>query len=223
MIITNYIIALGLVCIVSYLIGSLNSAILTVYLVKHKDIRNYGSTNAGLTNVYRCFGAPCAAITLVADLLKGFVVVFGTRLVLFETGLFSAQEHDIMTACLIASLFAVLGHVFPIYYKFKGGKGILVAGTCMAAIDWRVFLCELLVFVVVVLITRYVSVGSIACCIGYPVFSIIMGIFVHGSEYTYLHAIVAGIIGVVCLLRHIPNIKRLINHTENKFSFKKKK
>ncbi len=194
-----------------------------MYVIKRKDIREYGSHNAGLTNVYRCFGPVCAAVTLVLDLLKGFLVVYGTRLALFSTGLFSQEEHDPVTACLVASLFAVLGHVFPIYYKFKGGKGILVAGTSMLAISPAIFLCELAVFVLGVVITRYVSIGSIACCVGYPVFMLIFGLAAGGGTGTYLHTVVAGVIGVLCLLRHMPNIKRLITHTENRFSFKKSK
>lgn len=222
MIYMNYIIALCAASLISYLIGSLNSAIVAGYLIKHKDIRNYGSNNAGLTNVYRCFGTTCAVITFLFDICKGFLVVYGTRLALFGSGLFSAEEHDVKTACMIVSLFAVLGHVFPIYYRFKGGKGILVAGMTMLAIDPIVFLFELLIFIILVAATRYVSLGSLATCVGYPIFTLIVEIFFRGfPHYTYSHAVIAGIIGLLCLLRHIPNIKRLINHTENKFKFKK--
>lgn len=213
---------MAVVALVSYIIGSLNSAIIIVFLMTRKDVRDYGSNNAGLTNVYRCFGPICAALTLITDLAKGFIVVFGTKLSLFATGLFSNEEHDVVTACLVASAFAVLGHVFPVFYKFKGGKGILVGATCALAIHPIVFLCGIIVMVLAVAITRFISVGSILCCLGYPLFFYIAESFSGTlSEYTYLHMILAGIMGLLCLVRHASNIKRLFNHTENKFTMKK--
>ena len=217
-----YYLALAAVSVVAYIIGSLNSAIISVYLIKKCDIRQYGSNNAGLTNVYRCFGAGCAAVTLVIDLAKGFAVVFGTRLAFFWSGMFSAEEYNPVTACLIASLFAVMGHVFPVFYRFKGGKGILVAACCALAIYPVIFLWGVIVMAAVVGITRYISLGSICCCIGYPAF-IYFAELLNGSigDSTWLHMLLAGIIGLLCLLRHISNIKRLVEHTERKFTLKK--
>lgn len=215
---------MAVAAVFSYIVGSLNSAIIMVYLLKRKDIREYGSKNAGLTNVYRCFGAGCAAATFIMDLAKGFIVVFGTKYFLFGTGLFSSAEHDVITTCYIVSLFAVLGHVFPAFYKFKGGKGILVAAMCSLAINPIVFLCGFIILPSLTAITGYVSVGSIACCIGYPAFVYLSELLTSGvTEATAVHALIGGAMGLLCIMRHIPNIKRLINHTENKFTFKKEK
>lgn len=190
--------------------------------MKRKDIREYGSKNAGLTNVYRCFGSGCAAVTLAIDLLKGFVVVFGTKGALFASGLFSKYDYDEVLACLIVSACAVLGHVFPVFYRFKGGKGILIASMCTLAIEPVAFLCGLTVMVVMTAITKYISVGSICCCLGYPLFFIFSAWLKDGiTQRTYIHAAVAAVMGIFCILRHIPNIIRLVHHEENKFSFKK--
>ncbi len=219
---TSYILSLTICAIVSYIIGSLNSAIIVVFLMKRKDIREYGSKNAGLTNVYRCFGTACAAVTLAMDLLKGFIVVFGTKGVLFASGLFSKYDYDEVFACLIVSACAVLGHVFPVFYRFKGGKGILIASMCTLAIEPIAFLCGLIVMVVMTAITRYISVGSICCCIGYPFFFILADWLKDGiNEKTYIHAAIAALMGIFCIVRHAPNIVRLAHHEENKFSLKK--
>lgn len=208
--------------IASYIIGSLNSAIIAVFLMTGKDVREYGSKNAGLTNVYRCFGTVCAAVTLIADLLKGFAVVFGTRLFLGALGYFSTGDNNVTTACLIASACAVLGHVFPIFYRFKGGKGILIASMCTLAIEPVAFLCGLIIMTVMTAVTRYISVGSICCCLFYPVSFVFADLLKDRvTSTTYVHAGIAALMGIFCLLRHLPNIKRLINHTENKFVMKK--
>lgn len=215
---------MAVVAVAAYVIGSLNSAIITVFVLKRKDIRDYGSNNAGLTNVYRCFGTTCAALTLAIDLLKGFAVVYGTKLALFGSGLFSDSEHSVKTACFIAAMFAVLGHVFPAFYGFKGGKGILIASMCTLAIDPLVFLFGISTMIIMTAATKYISVGSLACCFGFPFFVIIADLLTEGvGTSTYINAALAALMGVFCALRHISNIKRLIKHEENKFSFKKGK
>lgn len=220
----SYIAAVAAISLAAYIVGSLNSAIITVFLIKREDIREHGSNNAGLTNVYRCFGAGCAAATLIMDLAKGLIVVYGTKLSLFASGLFSADEHDVTIACLIASVFAVIGHVFPVFYKFKGGKGILVGATCSLAINPIIFALGLLTMVVAVAITRYISIGSIACCLGFPLFILAAEYFSGGvSENILIHMLLAGLLGILCIVRHASNIKRLIDHTENKFTLKRNK
>lgn len=213
-----------LVLIASYLVGSLNSAIVCTFLITGKDVRKYGSNNAGLTNVYRCFGKLPAGLTLLMDLLKGFAVVYLTKLVFVISQ--PPEWLDSVTACGLAALFAVLGHVYPIFYKFKGGKGILVAATCMVVIDPIVFVCELTLFVVLVAVTRYISVGSIACCVGYPLFTLAWQLLANacfdgGYSNIAVHTLIAFFVGLLCFLRHMPNVKRLIAHEESKFVFKK--
>ena len=194
-------------------------------MVSGKDVRDFGSKNAGLTNVYRCFGKTAAALTLIFDFLKGIIVVIASR-VPFIIGIISDADYDKLSISMVAALFAIIGHSFPIFYQFKGGKGILIAGVCMLVTDPIVFIFEAALFFSLVGITKYISVGSIACCIGYPIFTLIWQIIsvnVFDANYYMItaHVIIALLIGVLCFVRHLPNVKRLINHEENKFKIRK--
>lgn len=194
-------------------------------MVSGKDVRDFGSKNAGLTNVYRCFGKTAAALTLIFDFLKGIIVIIASRIP-FIVGIISDIDYDQLSISMIAALFAIIGHSFPIFYQFKGGKGILIAGVCMLATDPIVFIFEAVLFFSLVGITKYISVGSIACCIGYPIFTLIWQIIsvnVFDANYYMItaHVIIALLIGVLCFVRHLPNVKRLINHEENKFKIRK--
>ncbi len=209
----------------SYIVGSLNSAIIATFFVSGKDIRDYGSKNAGLTNVYRCFGKTAAVLTIVFDLLKGFLVILSARLP-FMVGLLDKSEYDVLTVCGVATLFAIVGHSYPVFYGFKGGKGILIAGVCMLLTDPVVFGCEFIVFVATVAASRYISLGSILCCIGYPLFTFawqMLAVSVFNLEYKNIlvHTLFALLAGIFCLLRHMPNVKRLIKGEENRFAIRK--
>ncbi len=144
----------------------------------------------------------------------------------FILGILSETDYDKLTVSMIAALFAIIGHSFPIFYGFKGGKGILIAAVCMLLIDPVVFLLEAIVFFTTVGISRYISLGSIACCAGYPIFTFlwqILSVKMFDSDYQniIIHTVLALLIGILCFLRHLPNVKRLINHEENKFSIRK--
>ena len=209
--------------ILSYIIGSLNSAIIMTYLLKRKDIREYGSFNAGLTNVYRCFGMTTAGATLLMDFLKGVIVVFGTKFVL-TLPLFENFKLDVLSVCLISALFAVTGHCYPAFYKFRGGKGILLAAVCMVLTDPVVFLLEAIMFVILVGITRYISVGSLAACIGYPIFTMLWetaaNAWFGGSyENISLHALIILPMFFMCYFRHFSNIRHLWSGEEKKLYF----
>lgn len=137
-----------------------------------------------------------------------------------------SSECDVYFVCGLATFFAILGHVFPVFFGFKGGKGILIAATCMLATDPVVFLCEFILFALLVAITRYISVGSIATCIGYPIFTFawqtLSNIYFDGDyQNIWIHVLLALFAGILCFARHIPNVKRLIRHEESKFAFKK--
>lgn len=212
--------------VLCYIIGSLNSAIIATYLLKHKDIREYGSFNAGLTNVYRCFGVTTAAATLLMDLLKGFIVVFGTKLVL-TLPLFENFELDSLSVCLISALFAVTGHCFPAFYKFRGGKGILLAAVCMLLTDPIIFLLEATMFVALVAITKYISIGSLAACVGYPIFTMLWQTASNawfGGSYQNIsiHALIILPMFIMCYFRHFSNIQHLWSGEEKKFYLHKK-
>lgn len=206
---------------VSYLLGSFNSAILVVRLWKHQDVREFGSHNAGLTNTLRCFGKGCAVLTLIGDLAKGIVAVFLSRgiCMVLDTGL-TAQQ-DVHFIGYIAGIFAILGHVFPVYYHFKGGKGVLVGVSVFLGIDWKVFLCLIVIFAIVLVITKYVSLGSIiasACC---PFVTFGFQMWQRGDLpmwYIWLNTILSALMALWVICMHHANIERLLKGTENKFS-----
>lgn len=220
------ILAILISAVLSYLLGSFNSSILVVRLLKHQDIREFGSHNAGLTNTLRCFGKGCAALTLVGDLAKGIVAVLLSKGIceLLGTGL--TAQNDVHFIGYIAGIFAILGHVFPIYYHFKGGKGVLVGVSVFLGIDWTVFLCLIVIFAVVLAISKYVSLGSIiaaACC---PVVTFLFQFWQRGDLpmwYLWLNTGLAALMGAWVIYMHRTNIQRLKAGNENKFSFHSKK
>ena len=220
------ILAILISAVLSYLLGSFNSSILVVRLLKHQDIRELGSHNAGLTNTLRCFGKGCAALTLVGDLAKGIVAVLLSKGIceLLGTGL--TAQNDVHFIGYIAGIFAILGHVFPIYYHFKGGKGVLVGVSVFLGIDWKVFLCLIVIFAVVLAISKYVSLGSIiaaACC---PVVTFLFQFWQRGDLpmwYLWLNTGLAALMGAWVIYMHRTNIQRLKAGNENKFSFHSKK
>ena len=220
------ILAILISAVLSYLLGSFNSSILVVRLLKHQDIREFGSHNAGLTNTLRCFGKGCAALTLVGDLAKGIVAVLLSKGIceLLGTGL--TAQNDVHFIGYIAGIFAILGHVFPIYYHFKGGKGVLVGVSVFLGIDWKVFLCLIVIFAVVLAISKYVSLGSIiaaACC---PVVTFLFQFWQRGDLpmwYLWLNPGLAALMGAWVIYMHRTNIQRLKAGNENKFSFHSKK
>lgn len=220
------ILAILISAVLSYLLGSFNSSILVVRLLKHQDIREFGSHNAGLTNTLRCFGKGCAALTLVGDLAKGIVAVLLSKGIceLLGTGL--TAQNDVHFIGYIAGIFAILGHVFPIYYHFKGGKGVLVGVSVFLGIDWKVFLCLIVIFAVVLAISKYVSLGSIIaapCC---PVVTFLFQFWQRGDLpmwYLWLNTGLAALMGAWVIYMHRTNIQRLKAGNENKFSFHSKK
>lgn len=220
----KYIFAILISAVISYLLGSCNSSIITVRLMKGEDIRNFGSGNAGLTNTLRCFGKLPALITLAGDLLKGVAAVFLCKLVctLLDAGI--GADSDIRYIGYIAGLFAVIGHIFPIYYGFKGGKGVLVGVSVFLVIDPAVFGILILIFTVMLIITHYVSVSSITASALCPFVTFLMRHFAEKVplDISVIHTVLTLPICFIVIYMHKSNIERLKNGTENRFSFKKK-
>ena len=206
-----------LTAIIGYLLGSLNFAIL-LSRRQNDDIRSHGSKNAGTTNMLRTYGKKLAVVTLLGDFLKAVAAVL--------TGSFICMGLPFVNGTYIAALFCVLGHVFPIYFKFKGGKGIATAaGAIIACGEPFVLLILLAIFAIVVIGTKFVSLASIMVSLLYP---IILDRFyamyaAAGHPRNGLNTLVALIIGLLVFLKHWENVKRLWNHTERKVSFGKKK
>ena len=192
-----------IIAALSYLLGSLSFAIIICKLTLGKDIRTYGSGNAGLTNAYRTMGAGKTVLVLVGDIAKAAVA-------LAVAGMLAG-----MLGKLIAGIFVILGHVFPVYFGFRGGKGVLVGATMLAFLDWRIFVIALGLFCIAVILTKWVSLGSIVGAISFP---ISMQVFYQDIRLTVISACMAAAV----IFMHRSNIKRILTGTENKFSFHSK-
>lgn len=209
--------------IISYLLGSCNSAIIVVKLLKGEDIRQFGSKNAGLTNTLRCFGKGCALITLIGDLAKGVIAVLLSRYFcsLLDAGINGGDTHYIG---YIAGFFAILGHIFPIYYGFKGGKGVLVGVSIFIVTDPPTFAILILIFIIILSLSKYVSLSSIISAGLAPFVTFFMHSLIHHTEIkiSLLYAVLSLLMSSVIIYMHKSNIERLKNGVENKFSFKSK-
>ncbi|WP_316630651.1 glycerol-3-phosphate 1-O-acyltransferase PlsY [uncultured Ruminococcus sp.] len=220
--------------IIAYLLGSLNPAIMITKLKTGKDIRTMGSGNAGFTNVLRSVGKGPAIATIVFDYLKGIVAVligwwlFSTLTVTNDV---SPIEY-VKYGRYLAGLFVILGHSFPIFYGFKGGKSVVTANALMLVVDWRVFLMILGTFLIIFFITKLVSLGSIACAMLYPVYTLIITYFcdylpalVTENELRFRFVLIstacAFLVGAIVIFRHKDNLKRLFNGEEKRIKAKK--
>ena len=194
----------AIIAVCAYLLGSLSFAIIVSKLTLGKDIRNYGSGNAGLTNAYRTMGAKKTLLVLLGDIAKGAAAV--------SIGMVLAGPVGKLTA----GMFVILGHMFPLYFGFKGGKGVLVGAVMLVFFDWRVFGIAFLLFVLAVALTKWISLGSILGAISFPITT---WVFYRDPVLT---AMAFGMAAVVVFM-HRSNIGRIIRGKENKFSFKSKK
>ncbi len=192
-----------LVIVLAYLIGSLNFAIVFSKLFKKFDIREFGSKNAGSTNVLRVMGKNWAIAVLTCDISKAIIAVL-------IAGLFTDPLGK-----LLAGIAVILGHAFPVYFKFKGGKGVASGAGFFIAFDWRVFLILFVVFFIVVLITKMVSLSSIIASISLPI-----GMYIFYGDWIFVLIGLLITLGIIYL--HRTNIVRIIHGEENKISFKKK-
>lgn len=217
------VLSLILTAVLSYLWGSLNSAIIVVRLLKGEDIREKGSGNAGLTNVIRVYGKGTGIITLLCDLLKGVAAVAAARLIVTNVAGVDFFGGDKIFIGYVAGLFVMIGHIFPLYYGFHGGKGVLIAATTLIAMDPLTCLVSVSVFLIVMMITKYVSVGSICAAVTYPLFTLIHQ-SINSAQYPghIQNFVMTAIIGALIIYMHKPNIERLKAGTENKVGQKKK-
>lgn len=205
--------------VAAYLLGSINSAVLISRTLYKDDIRNHGSGNGGMTNMLRTFGLKAAGLTLLGDMLKTVlaITVAGVLLGFNYGGGISYNDGY----CYVAGLFAVMGHVFPIYYGFKGGKGVLVTATMALMLTPVPFLILLAIFALVVWVSRYVSLGSVCGAVLYPVV-VTSYIKLFGAPVPGLISLCTIIIAIFVVWCHRENLVRISNRTERKLSFKKK-
>jgi len=193
-----------------YLLGSLNTAILVGKLYG-KDITSLGSKSAGLTNTLRVLGRPAAALVLVGDVLKGVIAcLIGLRLGVYVQ---SGGGRDCVSL-LAAGAGAVAGHNWPVWFGFKGGKGMLTAAAVMLVINWPTTLICFGVFVTVVALTRYVSLGTLCAAVLFVAIS-----FIPAFGNTYAFNLFAALMALVIVFKHRENIQRLLSGTENRLAF----
>ena len=197
----------------AYFCGCFNGAVIVSKYILRDDVRNHGSGNAGLTNFYRTFGGPLTVVVILCDVLKAVVAV------LLGAWLFSGirvdgGSYDVYWTILgkyWAALFCLLGHMFPCMFHFKGGKGILSGGTIALMIDWRIALVVWGGFLILAVLTRYVSLGSVWAGARFP--------FISWYCYPYVSIVIlAFVLGGLVVWQHRGNIRRLLHGNENKFS-----
>lgn len=201
-----------LVAIFAYLIGSISFAVVFSKIFMKDDIRTHGSGNAGTTNMMREGGFLPGALTFICDALKGFVACFTGKLVFTQFNDLKADEWAVYMA-FICGVACMLGHVFPIFFGFRGGKGIATSVGIFAVCNPIAIIIGLAVFAIIVLVFRYVSVASITAAV--TVVSLTM-IFYNKDALFWPQAVLAIIMGLIVILKHIENIKRIFNGTENK-------
>ena len=193
-----------------YLLGSLNTAVI-VGKIYGKDVSSHGSKSAGLTNTLRVLGKSAAVFVLAGDISKGIVACFiGLRLGVY---VYSGEAVD-CASLLAAGAGAVMGHNWPVYFGFKGGKGALTAAAVMFMVDWVMALISLGFFVIIVALTRYVSLGTISATMFFVAISFIS---VFGN--TFYFQIFAFLMAFMIIFKHRENIQRLLSGTENKLTF----
>lgn len=209
-----------LTVILAYLLGSINFAVIFSKIFMKKDVREMGSGNAGTTNIMRTGGFKLGAITFLGDVLKGFVACFIGKSVFANT--VENGEAWAVYGAFICGLACMLGHVFPIYFQFKGGKGIATSVGIFAVCCWPAIVIGLTVFALGVFLTRIVSVSSIAAAVTVVGCSMIFH-YINDPALFWPQAILAIAMGVLVIAKHSENIKRLINGTEKKLTIGGKK
>lgn len=220
-----------IVIIAAYLLGSINTAVVVTKIATKgkQDIRELGSGNAGFTNVLRSVGKTPAIITIICDALKcNIAVLFGGFVFSFIAADSQILSNEFVNfGKYAAGIFCILGHSYPIYFKFRGGKGVVSAAALMATEDWRVFLLIISTFLIIFFATKIISLASITCAALYSVYTFLMTFFFDYMQYGYsivyviMSTSAALIIGVFVIIKHKSNIGRLLRGEEKKISIKK--
>ena len=211
---------LGLTAIIAYLIGSVNFSVIISKKMAGFDVREKGSGNAGSTNVLRTVGKKAAVLTLICDILKGVISIL---IAIFIGSIVKDVNKELLVQ--IAGIAVVLGHTFPIFFGFKGGKGVATSLGVILMSNWQIGLICLVFALVLMALTRMVSLGSCGAAVLFPVLTLFMN-----ENYTVLtdgksgktYFIYSIILAIIVLYNHRSNIKRILNGTENKLSFGKK-
>jgi len=210
----------------AYILGSVNGAIIISKAFFRKDIRDYGSGNPGLTNFYRVFGKGGVLLVVLIDVIKTVApVLFGGWIFAFHTDMYISEVWGIWPFSLffneaffgqaLAGFFVMLGHCFPVFYKFRGGKGVMAIGAIVIVIDWRLALISWGVFFIVTALTRYVSLGAMLGSATFPLAMLVLDV----GGIAELNIIILCVLLVV--FRHATNIKRLVKGEESKLKLRR--
>ena len=205
--------------IIAYLIGSINFSVIISKKMAGFDVREKGSGNAGSTNMLRSVGKKAAAITLICDILKGVIAI---AIAMILGNIIKDVNKELLVQ--IAGIAVVVGHTFPIFFGFKGGKGVATSLGVLLISNWQIGLICLVFALVLMILTKMVSLGSCGAAVLFPVLTLFIN-----DHYTVLtegkngnvYFIYSVILAIIVLYNHRSNIKRILNGTENKLSFKK--
>ena len=212
-----------IIAVISYFLGSFNFSIILSKTLEKRDIRESGSGNAGATNMLRTYGKHLAMLTMLGDILKVALAIWIAFMILdAPMNMIFKIVDDVETAETIilhkefAGFFCVLGHIFPLYFKFKGGKGVATCAGMVILVDWRIALILFVIFVITIAVSKMISLGSVIIAILYPV---LIAVFYKDLVLILIAVLFASIV----IIAHRQNIKRIFNGTENKLSSKKNK
>ena len=207
-----------IIAIIAYLIGSINFSIIISKKMAGFDVREKGSGNAGTTNMLRSVGKKAALITLLCDILKG-VVAIAIAIIVGKI----VRDIDKSLLVQVAGILVVIGHTFPIFFGFRGGKGVATSLGVLIMTNWQIGLICLVFAVVIMAVTKMVSVGSVGAAILFPILTLFINtnfiVEANGIKYFIYSLLLAAIV----IFNHRENIKRIANGTENKLSFKNTK
>jgi len=199
--------------LIGYALGSISFSVIFSKKIAGFDLREKGSGNAGSTNALRTAGKKVAILTLICDILKGVVAIL---LAILIGNIFKYENTDVLVQ--VAAVASIIGHTFPIFFGFKGGKGVATSLGVLLLVNWEIGLICLIFALILMAITKIVSVGSIAAAILFPILVLFIeeGFIVEGNYFVF-----SIILALIVIFNHRSNIKKLANGTENKLSFKK--
>lgn len=198
-----------IISVIAYFIGSISFSVILSRKFAGFDVRDKGSKNAGATNVLRTVGKKTAALTLLCDILKGVIAIV---IAIIAGKIWTDVDMEILK--YLAGFFAILGHTFPIFFEFRGGKGVATALGVLITLNWKIGLICLIFALIIIAFTRMVSVGSILSAVLYPILTVFMGEASFGAVITSIF------ITLLVIFNHRENLKRIKDGTENKLSLK---
>lgn len=204
-----------IIAIIAYVIGSINFSVIISKKMAGFDVRKKGSGNAGTTNMLRSVGKQAAAITLLCDILKGVISILIALLV----GNI-AKNVDKAVLVQIAGILVVVGHTFPIFFEFKGGKGVATSLGVIMMINWQIGLICLVFAIAIMAFSKMVSMGSVGAAILFPILTLFINTNFIVQESGMKYFVFSVMLAAMVIFNHRANIKRIANGTENKLSFK---